>query len=92
MPRDFMCSRCSSSRSWKTASSKPPGRTLSSNARAATSPAALGSAGYCIDTRANEPAGNTVSRASPQTHSTATPARFAAALPGPAPHRRYRSQ
>src|SRR5450755_2140888 len=50
-----MCSRCSSSRSWYTASSNPPGRTESSNAPTAASPAALGSAGYCIETRSNEP-------------------------------------
>ena len=29
---------------------------MSSNARTAASPAALGSAGYCIDTRSNDPA------------------------------------
>ena len=47
------------------------------------SPAALGSAGYCIDTRSNEQAGNGVCRASPQTHSTAAPARSAASRARP---------
>src|SRR5262245_39893250 len=60
-----MCSRCSSSMSWYTASSTPPGRTVSSKLRVAFSPAALGSAGYCIDTRSNERAGSGACSASP---------------------------
>ncbi len=72
-PRDFMSPRCSSSRSWKTASSIPAGRTVSSNLRTAASPAAFDSAGLCIETRSNDRAGNGAWRASAQAHSTRRP-------------------
>ena len=53
---------------------QPPPRTVSRNVRTAGSPPALGSAGYGIDTRTNEGAGNGVRRASPRIESTAGPA------------------
>ena len=46
--------------------------------RTASSPAALGNAGYCIDTKSNDPTGNAIWRTSPQIQSISTPASPAA--------------